>query len=237
MAARLRAIAQLGMYFQLTPVSDTSEPPIWGRLSELYSPDGAGELLRLVDDVRGRIGNPERRVAASILHLGLAARLWSPLLGAAALSEDGTPALVRLPAEQMRWAMPPGSGMALRLDDARAWQPADTAAAVLTEVLDGHLAPFEQALAQHVTLASGLLRGNAASALVGSLRVLSTAQVPNLVAAEELAMELLAQPALRETGAFALRPLRFRRTSCCLYYRVPGGGLCGDCVLDKVPGG
>jgi ferric iron reductase protein FhuF len=23
----------------------------------------------------------------------------------------------------------------------------------------------------------------------------------------------------------------FRRRSCCLYYRVPGGGICGDCVL------
>ncbi|MGH3614812.1 MAG: (2Fe-2S)-binding protein [Pseudonocardia sp.] len=23
----------------------------------------------------------------------------------------------------------------------------------------------------------------------------------------------------------------FRRRSCCLYYRVRDGGLCGDCVL------
>jgi len=21
------------------------------------------------------------------------------------------------------------------------------------------------------------------------------------------------------------------RASCCLFYRIPGGGLCGDCVL------
>ncbi len=25
----------------------------------------------------------------------------------------------------------------------------------------------------------------------------------------------------------------FRRRSCCLYYRVPGGGLCGDCCFDR----
>ncbi len=25
----------------------------------------------------------------------------------------------------------------------------------------------------------------------------------------------------------------FRRRSCCLYYRVPGGGICGDCVLRR----
>jgi ferric iron reductase protein FhuF len=23
----------------------------------------------------------------------------------------------------------------------------------------------------------------------------------------------------------------FRRTTCCLYYRLPDGGLCGDCAL------
>jgi ferric iron reductase protein FhuF len=26
-------------------------------------------------------------------------------------------------------------------------------------------------------------------------------------------------------------PPEFRRNSCCLYYRLPEGGLCGDCVL------
>jgi hypothetical protein len=28
------------------------------------------------------------------------------------------------------------------------------------------------------------------------------------------------------------RPRRFLvRNNCCLYYRIPGGGTCGDCVL------
>ncbi|PQM44543.1 Glutamate--cysteine ligase EgtA [Mycobacterium talmoniae] len=27
----------------------------------------------------------------------------------------------------------------------------------------------------------------------------------------------------------------YRRLSCCLYYRTPGGGLCGDCALTKKP--
>jgi ferric iron reductase protein FhuF len=26
-------------------------------------------------------------------------------------------------------------------------------------------------------------------------------------------------------------PPDFLRNSCCLYYRLPDGGLCGDCVL------
>ena len=25
----------------------------------------------------------------------------------------------------------------------------------------------------------------------------------------------------------------FTRRTCCLYYRLPGGGLCGDCVLHQ----
>ncbi|MFD2121439.1 (2Fe-2S)-binding protein [Streptomyces cirratus] len=38
----------------------------------------------------------------------------------------------------------------------------------------------------------------------------------------------------RRTGTFIHEDglgVAFTRRSCCLYYRVPGGGLCGDCVL------
>ncbi|MEU9111287.1 (2Fe-2S)-binding protein [Streptomyces sp. NPDC048483] len=28
-------------------------------------------------------------------------------------------------------------------------------------------------------------------------------------------------------------PLAYRRRNCCLYYRVPGMGTCGDCVLNR----
>ncbi|MGB3523980.1 MAG: (2Fe-2S)-binding protein, partial [Mycobacterium sp.] len=27
----------------------------------------------------------------------------------------------------------------------------------------------------------------------------------------------------------------YRRASCCLFYRTPGGGLCGDCALTHKP--
>jgi ferric iron reductase protein FhuF len=29
---------------------------------------------------------------------------------------------------------------------------------------------------------------------------------------------------------------RARRRTCCLFYEVPGAGLCGDCVFDHPPG-
>ena len=55
----------------------------------------------------------------------------------------------------------------------------------------------------------------------------------------QLANRLLAREPLLGTGTFDHRPddggprpgWSFTRTSCCLFYRVPGGGLCGDCVL------
>ncbi|MGW4250864.1 (2Fe-2S)-binding protein, partial [Streptomyces californicus] len=49
-----------------------------------------------------------------------------------------------------------------------------------------------------------------------------------------LAAELFDDEALRSTGA--PHGPAFRRRSCCLYWRCPGGGLCGDCVFDSAPG-
>ena len=59
--------------------------------------------------------------------------------------------------------------------------------------------------------------------------------------ARSLAERLLTTPPLDATAALrAPEPpdagWTFRRRSCCLYYRVPGGGVCGDCVLrDRAP--
>jgi len=72
---------------------------------------------------------------------------------------------------------------------------------------------------------------------VASARRLVTADRPDLGGrATVLAERLLTWPPLAATGE--LRPPEppdarwtFRRLSCCLYYRVPGGGTCGDCVL------
>ncbi|WP_083734860.1 (2Fe-2S)-binding protein [Actinomadura sp. CNU-125] len=78
-----------------------------------------------------------------------------------------------------------------------------------------------------VRLADGLVWGNAASALAGSLNV-----GPRDAARAAIVRHLLALPPLDGTGE--LGPAGFVRRSCCLYYRVPpGGGLCGDCALVR----
>jgi iron complex transport system ATP-binding protein len=40
----------------------------------------------------------------------------------------------------------------------------------------------------------------------------------------------------RLSAAIRFNGMSYRRTSCCLYYRAPRGGLCGDCVLTSKPG-
>ncbi|MES4829184.1 (2Fe-2S)-binding protein, partial [Streptomyces anthocyanicus] len=51
--------------------------------------------------------------------------------------------------------------------------------------------------------------------------------------ARSLTAGLLAHPLL--AGAGTLTGTSFRRRSCCLYYRVPGGGVCGDCCFPTPP--
>jgi hypothetical protein len=148
---------------------------------------------------QARLGVEESRVAASLLFQGIAGRLWSPVLGSAV--EHGV--LPDLTAAGTYW---------------RAASPGP--------VLLG--APEAGALDAD-PLAEDLLWGNAASALAGTLAVLSRARPAGAARGRRLVTALLGAPPLRGTGRFG--PGGFRRRSCCLYYRVPGGGLCGDCAL------
>ena len=93
-----------------------------------------------------------------------------------------------------------------------------TPARLLTLVTDA-LAPV---VAQS-RLSPRLLWGNVASALHAAPRVLA------LPAARPWAAEMLQMMPLKG------EMLGDRRATCCLFYEVPGGGLCGDCVLSRVP--
>ncbi|WP_057136207.1 (2Fe-2S)-binding protein [Mycobacterium tuberculosis] len=43
--------------------------------------------------------------------------------------------------------------------------------------------------------------------------------------------DLLNTANLAGSGVLTGPDLTFRRRSCCLFYRVPAGGKCGDCPL------
>ncbi|MEW2292855.1 (2Fe-2S)-binding protein [Streptomyces sp. NPDC006743] len=271
--AQLAALRPLGGFFALR----TGEPPRGPlpTLAQAYglapSEHAADPLTVRVRRVADGIRAPEPRVAASVAHQGLAARLWSVALGCAVRYgrlPDLAPDLLRwdptgsapddlwLTAVRPLPAARPTGGTTTGTEPAAAPEAApapatapeaiaiaDTATdAVATTVarvvLHAHLEPLAAALRARYRLAPGLLRGNAASALAAAARQVrgwarqdGRTEAGDL--AHDLAVRLLAHPAL--AGAGTLGATGFRRRSCCLYYRVPGGGVCGDCCFSCAP--
>ncbi|BBC31185.1 hypothetical protein SGFS_024790 [Streptomyces graminofaciens] len=231
----LTALHALGGFFLLRTGEPRSRPP--QTLARAYvARDAEGEndvyenpIIFRVRKVAESVRAPEARVAASIAHLGFAARLWSVALGTAALYGH----IPDLDPRLLRWDPDASAPDDLWLTEVRAL-PAERLGEV---VRDGHLVPLAAALRAHIPVSDRLLRGNAASALMGAVRQLDHwARVnrrPEVGArARALAAEMFTHPDLSDT----LDPATHRRRSCCLYYRLPGGGLCGDCCFDRPPG-
>ncbi|TWV56415.1 ferric iron reductase [Streptomyces misionensis] len=233
----LAALRPLGGFFVLRTVpgpGGDGGPARLPTLAEAYAPDGPepDPLASRVRAVGERLRTAETRVAASIGQQGLAARLWSAALGCAALYGR----LPDLRPDLLRWDITAAAPDDLWLTEVRPG-PGD-AAALADAVLHGHLEPLEKALRARYGVAAGLLRGNAGSALAGAARELERragaqgrTDVPARVRA--LTAELFGHPLLRPTGIRTATA--FRRRSCCLYYRVPGGGVCGDCCFTRPP--
>ncbi|MFK4070230.1 (2Fe-2S)-binding protein [Streptomyces sp. NPDC029674] len=227
----LAELGSVGGFFALrvSPAHDRGVRP----LAEVYAvPEPGDPIAFRVGKVARRLGAPEDRIAVSVAQLGLAARLWSVALGSAALYgrvPDLDPAL-------LGWDADGTSPDDLWLTGVRTL-PGD-AGTVRDVVQYGHLAPLSDALRARYRISAGLLWGNAGSALAGAARELHgwAARSGREDVGERvlrLATELFDHPDLRGTGT--LRGTAFRRRSCCLYYRCPGGGLCGDCCFDRPP--
>jgi iron complex transport system ATP-binding protein len=187
--ALLAELSDIGAYFAVGtgPVDDG-----WRPVAQLYT--DAALLGGLVGRMQARMDAAEQRVAASTFFLGFAARLWSIGLGALA----GHRLLPDLAPEHLLFREA-GGQIRLHIERPAAWRGDDVEPMLADMVLDRHLAPLTAALRRLGPISEKVLRGNAASALLG------------------------------DAG--------YRRTSCCLYYRVPDGGLCGDCVLMTQPHG
>ncbi|MGH4025981.1 MAG: (2Fe-2S)-binding protein [Pseudonocardiaceae bacterium] len=228
-AAALRDAARYGPYFVIETPDDASGAR-GATLASLYSPAGAVDLSELLEHHARRLRTGELRVAASLLFQGFAARLWSPVLGCAAAG-----VVPDLDPDQLCWWR--ASPIGLRTARASGWRAGDPeghADLAAQAVITNNLLPLAAALRGTVRIAEGLLWGGAASSLVGATQMLAG---DPLRAARQLAENLLRHPSLRGTVTVLSRdPLRVRRRNCCLYYRVPDGGLCGDCPLQRVPG-
>ncbi|MBC9713768.1 (2Fe-2S)-binding protein [Streptomyces sp. TRM66268-LWL] len=198
-------------------------------LGEIYAGRRAPLAFR-VAKVRAAIAAPEVRIAASIAQLGLAARLSSIALGSAVLHDripDFDPA-------RLHWDPDASSPDDLFLATA-ASRPVPDLAAI---VLDQHLAPLAAALRVELRISERLLWGNAGSAVAAAAREIHrwagrTGHPQAAARARTLADTLFADPRLTGTGTFEAPG--FRRRSCCLYYRIPGGGVCGDCCFRTPP--
>ncbi|MES5817858.1 (2Fe-2S)-binding protein [Streptomyces sp. RG80] len=232
--ADLAALRPLGGFFLLrTGAAPRSSLPTLAQVYDIEKKDVYGNSITFrVQKTRDALRAPEPRIAASVAQQGLAARLWSAALGCAVLYGR----IPDLDARLVRWDADGSAPDDLWLTEVR---PLPGDAATLAEaVLEGHLEPLAAALRTRYRVATGLLRGNAASALAGAARQLegwARAHGRSDAAARTRALtaELFTHPLLTGTGT--LTGTAFRRRSCCLYYRVPGGGVCGDCCFARPP--
>jgi hypothetical protein len=240
-AALLADVARIGPFFTVV----TGPPPAgggWVSLDAVAAPPGIAEADPLGDRiaaVRAAL-DTDARVAASTAFQGLAAQVVSPLFAAVAV--HGVLPLPAGPgggiAGALHWR-PGGAGPWLWWAGAGAVVPG--CADLLADVLTGLLTPLVAAVRARASVSPRVLWGDAASAVAAARRVVTAARPGSAARATAVAGRLLAAPPLAATAALgAPEPpdatWTFRRRSCCLYYRVPGGGVCGDCVLrDRTP--
>jgi hypothetical protein len=216
-SVELSQVSAYGGFFALTVGGDAAG---WHPVGQSYA-DG---FLDLIEATVQRYGTTELRVGASLVHLGHAARLWSPVL-ACAVGHGVIPDLAHLQ----------------RADDGAQLRMPEPIGEHLTEppspellyrvVVHDHLEPLAAGL--QVTLAPGLLSGNIASALVGAARALLSVRPDLRQSIIGMTTALLDAGELTGSGVVIGGDLDFRRRSCCLFYRIPGGSLCGDCTLAE----
>lgn len=206
-------LADLGPFFGVERTHGVG----WRPLRDLYGAaleERVAHVARALEEMTGAA--VESRVAASTMSLGLFARLVAPQLAAAVLDRPLPP----LDPDRTYWQPAAGGPWPLALTGE---EVTPDLAAALSDVL----LPLADEIGSRLSLSARVLHGNLASALFGAVRMVGGARPDLAAAAARIGSSLLEGP-LAGTGAYRGE---FVRSSCCLYYRIPGGGYCGDCVL------
>ena len=231
----LTAAAQAGPFYVLWSEQPTqSEAMPWREFAGLVRGDLLAARVGAVAAVLGErarvpAGDIDSRAAASLVHLGLTARLVSPPLAAAVLGG----ALLQVETSGLYWQDVLGPVPLTHPDlQAVGVDPADYAR--IAEFLAGALAggpvaDLTEAVAR-LGVSRRVLWGNVASSFAAAAAGLVRAVPERGDVVSEVVREVFARAPLQGRGGF-LAGRGFKRASCCLYYRVPGGGYCGDCVL------
>jgi hypothetical protein len=212
-------LAALGGFFATAVHSPHEEPAAPWRslrsLSEDIRPlDDRVEFVQNTLQAAGQ--NVPRRVAASVVQLGVLARILAPALAGAAL-ELGP---VALDSEALWWQ-----------DDLGGAYPLSVTWGSAIDLTDGALSELTAVFGDRYGVPRPTLWGNIASAANGAARQLVLVR-PDLTEAAYLAAGTVLSDPRVEGGR--LRPgADFRRRSCCLIYQAAGSRLavCGDCVL------
>jgi hypothetical protein len=170
----------------------------------------------------------ELRVAASVTQLGLAARLIAPVLAAQAGRHQ-----LDLRLGGVWWQDTVGGPMPLSVPGPAAAAGADPGSPPATAtLLDEVITPITVTAAALAPVSPRVLWGNVASAVNGAASQVAMARPELAAAAWATAVTFFRDPRLRAER----NPPgpSFRRSSCCLIYRLArgkNGPVCGDCVL------
>lgn len=223
-------IAALGDFFAL-PAAD---PATWRPIAALCGDQAAVHeytmRTRAATAAGFRIDEAAVPVkaAASSVHLSITARLLSPVVGAAACL--GTVPLLTL--DSLFWQ--PDSSHRPVLGTAGAESVTETDPRRAADVIAGSLigsvlSLLNDTMRRAESLSPQVMWGNIASAANGAVTVLTQSYPAARARGLDLVAALIATEPLRGTAEVVGQ--RFRRRNCCLFYQVPGGGYCGDCVL------
>lgn len=163
----------------------------------------------LVADMAARIGTAEPRVAGIDPFFGYVARVWSVAIGSTS-TPDGVSGSI------------PSCSCGGTLAGCTCTSP--NRISVTVSPWRCSTGRSDRSSTHGPTRPQPDCWGNTASALIGAGRVIGSAAGPHVDS-------LLSDPRLAD----AIDPATGRRRSCCLYYRTPTGGVCGDCVFPTPP--
>lgn len=231
--AALDAAAALG------PFAATAPTPVAGQATVAALLADPSPFLQRVDAALPALGagasRRERRAAASVVQLGLVARLVAPPLAAAVVAG----AVPALSPDRVWWSLDAPQPIPLAIDASQVAQtdrPDDVAAAFEAVVLRPVVAPLLEVVADAARVSGVVLWGNVWSAVAGFAAAARATSPTHAARAGDVARAVIAGPAERHTpgpriaGSFAATG-SYRRATCCLLYALPRRGLCGDCVL------
>jgi FhuF 2Fe-2S C-terminal domain len=168
-----------------------------------------------------------------VTQLGLVARVIAPVLAAQAVRY---PLDLRL--SGLWWQDSPGGPVPLSVPEPATGvtppETMETSLEAMGALLDEVITPITSATGALAPVSPRVLWGNVASAGNGAARQIAVARPELAPAAWEAAASFFRDPRL-STEPGPPGP-SFRRSSCCLIYRLApgtGGPVCGDCVLAR----